>query len=391
MTVTETPVEGWTAPGFELVREVFEKNFAGGLEIGASFAAYHHGRLVVDLWGGIADPETGRPWTRDTVAVVFSSTKGVTAMCAHKLAQEGRLDLEAPVAEYWPEFAQAGKADIPVSYLLSHQAGLAWVDARLTQDDVLAWDPLIRALERQEPLWKPGTAQGYHAVTYGHLVGEVVRRVSGRSVGTYLRDEICDPLGADFWIGLPEAEEARVASLVGGLGDDVPDDVRAVMDQFIGPETMLGKALSVNGALDTGAAFNTRAVHAAEVPAAGGITDARSLARLYAACVGEVDGIRILAPDQVRLASTQRTSGPNIVILNLDLQFGLGFIVPSSILQLGGPSSFGHFGLGGSAGWADPDAELAFGYVMNRLELGLAGDQRSYSLVNACYDAIGNA
>jgi CubicO group peptidase (beta-lactamase class C family) len=390
MTVTETPVEGWTAPGFADVRDVFEKSFADGVEVGASFAAYHRGELVVDLWGGVADLDTERPWDRHTIAVVYSSTKGATAICANRLAQEGLLDVEAPVADYWPEFARAGKAGIPVSSLLSHQAGLAWVDEHLTQDDVLAWDPLIHALERQKPLWEPGTAQGYHAVTYGHLVGEVVRRITGKTVGTYLREEIAGPLGLDFWIGLPEEHEPRVARLVGGFGGEIPPEVRELMDQFVGPETMLGKALTVNGAMQTDA-FNTREVHAAEIPAAGGITDARSLARLYASCVSEVDGIRVLTPEQVRAATIRRTVGPNIVILNLDLQFGLGFIVPSSLVQLGGPGSFGHFGLGGSAGWADPDAELAFGYVMNRLELGLAGDQRSYSLINACYDAIGEA
>jgi CubicO group peptidase (beta-lactamase class C family) len=387
-------IDGWTAAGFENVRDVFEKNFADGIEIGAGFAAYRRGELVVDLWGGTADPSTGRAWTRDTIAVVFSTTKGAIAICANKLAQEGRLDVEAPVAEYWPEFAQAGKEDVRVSDLLSHQAGLAWVDERVTLEQLLAWEPMIHALEHQAPSWQPRTQQGYHAVTYGYLVGEVVRRVTGKTVGTYFRDEVGDPLALDFWIGLPEEEESRVAPLIGGLGGasaDLDDATRAAIDQFIGPDTVLGKALSPGGAFsgpDLSDAFNTRAVHAAEIPAAGGIGDARSIARMYASCIGEVDGIRILGAEQVRDASTQRTSGPNTVILDLDLQFGLGFIVPSTLVQLGGAHSFGHFGMGGSAGWADPDAELAFGYVMNKMEMGLAGDQRSYGLINACYAAL---
>jgi CubicO group peptidase (beta-lactamase class C family) len=388
---TATPsVEGWTAPGFEHVREVFEKNFADGLEVGASFAAYHRGELVVDLWGGIADPATGQPWARDTMAVVFSTTKAATAICAHQLAQEGRLDIEAPVAQYWPEFARGGKESIPVSFLLSHQAGLAWVDEQLTAEQVLAWEPIVEALERQTPVWEPGTAQGYHAVTYGFLVGEVVRRVTGRSIGTYFREEVAAPLGLDFFIGLPEELEPRTARLVGGIPklEELDDATRAIFEQFAGPETMLGKALSVNGAFTSTTEFDTRAGHAAELPATGGIGDARSVARMIAACIGEVDGIRLLTPEQLKEATTQRTIGPNIVILNLDLQFGLGFIVPSTLLQLGGPRSFGHFGLGGSAAWADPDAELAFGYVMNRLELGMAGDLRSYGLINACYAGI---
>ena len=368
--------DGWTAPGFEIVRDVFDKNFADGLEVGAAFSAYHRGEKVVDLWGGIADEATPRPWTSDTTVVVFSSTKGATAMCANKLAQEGRLDLDAPVVEYWPEFGQAGKDTMPVSDLLSHQAGLAWVDEPLTLEEALNWEPMIRALERQTPSWAPGTQQGYHAVTYGYLVGEVIRRVSGKTVGTYFRDEIGEPLGLDFWIGLPAEHESRVAPLIGGIGTggagpEVDEATRALINQFIGPDTVLGRALTAGGAFSDSDSFNTRAVHAAEIPAAGGIGDARSLARMYAACIGEVDGIRILTDEQLRDATTQRTSGPNTVILDLDLQFGLGFIVPSSIVQLGGPRSFGHFGMGGSAGWADPDAELAFGYVMNKMEMGM--------------------
>ena len=270
---------------------------------------------------------------------------------------------------------------------------------------MLAWEPIVDALARQAPLWEPRSAHGYHAVTYGNLVGEVVRRVDGRSLGTFFAEEIARPLGLDFYIGLPEELEPRVAMLVGNLGSlgggdgelggpDMDPETRASLEALVGPTSMLGRALSVNGALgrigDTptpgGNVFNSRAVHAAEIPAADGITDARSLARMYAGCLGEVDGVRLLSEERMRDAATQRTSGPNIVILNMDLQFGLGYFVRSSLIQLGGPASFGHAGAGGSLGWADPDAELACGYVMNRMDLGLAGDLRSYSLVNACYD-----
>ncbi len=389
-------IDGWTAPGFEGVRDRFEKNFADGLEVGSAFAAYHRGEKVVDLWGGLADEETGQPWAEDTVVVVFSTTKGATAVCANQLGQEGRLDVDAPVADYWPEFAQSGKESIPVDYLLSHRAGLAWVDEPLTMEEALAWDPMIHALERQAPVWEPGTAHGYHALTYGYLVGEVVRRVTGRTVGTYFRDEIAGPLGLDFWIGLPESVEPRVSPLIGngfGLGDgggteDVDPEALAALMALIGPASNLGKALSGGGSFAGADSFNSRPVHAAEIPAAGGIGDARSLARMYAACVGDVDGIRLLTPEQVANATTQRSEGPDIVILDLDLQWGLGFNVSSSLLQLGGPRSFGHFGMGGSAGWADPDAELAFGYVMNKMELGIVGDQRCYGLITACYDSI---
>jgi CubicO group peptidase (beta-lactamase class C family) len=384
-------IDGWTASGFEGVRDAFDANFAAGKEVGAAFTAYHDGRKVVDLWGGVANEDTGKPWEERTMVLVFSSTKGATAVCANKLAQEGKLDVDAPVAQYWPEFAEAGKENIPVKYLLSHQAGLAWVDGEMTLEEALSWDPVVDALARQRPHWEPGTKHGSHATTYGWLVGEVIRRVSGRSIGTYFREEVAEPLGLDFWIGLPAEHEPRVARLVGSLtgGDDLDPEVQAVMDSFMGPDTVLGKALTApGGAFRARDVWNLPAVHAAEIPAAGGISDARSIARMYAACIGEVDGIRLLTTEQLAKATTQQTQGPNYVILDMDLQFGLGFIVPSNLIALGGPRSFGHFGAGGSAGWADPEAGLAFGYVMNKMEMGLAGDTRSFNLINACYAAL---
>jgi CubicO group peptidase (beta-lactamase class C family) len=386
-----TESNGTTASGFEGVRRAFEANFAKGLETGAAFSAYYRGHKVVDLWGGTADVVTGRAWDERTLALVFSTTKGATAVCANKLAQEGRLDVDAPVARYWPEFAAGGKEKIPVSNLLSHQAGLAWTDAEMTLEEALSWDPVVDALAQQVPHWEPGSRHGYHATTYGWLVGEVIRRITGKSVGTYFHEEIAAPLGLDFWIGLPDSEEPRVAPLVGGLVDPLiaeDPEVRAFVDEIMGPHTLLGKALfAPGGAFSSPDIWNSRALHAAEVPAVNGIGDARSLARLYAACIGTVDGVRILDDEQLRRATTQLTTGPNTVLLDLDIQFGLGFMVRSSLIELGGPRAFGHFGAGGSVGWADPDGELAFGYVMNRMDIGLAGDVRSYELINACYAA----
>lgn len=382
-------IAGWVAPGFEAVRDAFAANFAAGTEVGAAFAVYRDGAPVVDLWGGVADPATGRPWDERTLVLVFSTTKGATAACAHLLADRGLLDLEAPVAHYWPEFASAGKEAVTVAHLLAHQAGLAWVDEPMSLEDALAWEPVVAALARQAPHWPPGTEHGYHALTYGWLVGEVVRRVSGRSLGTFFRDEIAGPLGLDFWIGLPAAEEPRVAPLITpeSAGDG---ELRAAMAALAGPGTELGRALSApGGAFADTAVFNTRAVRAAEVPAANGVADARSIARMYAAMIGEVDGVRLLSAGRLERATRRRTSGPNRVLLGLDIQFGLGFMVPSTVVAVGGPRSFGHFGAGGSMGWADPDAGLAFGYVMNRMHLGLAGDVRSARLIEATYRAAG--
>ncbi len=386
------------ASGWEGVREAFAANFDAGREIGAAFSAYHRGERVVDLWGGIADRTTGRTWDEDTIVLVFSTTKGLTAMCAHHLADSGALDFASPVVEYWPEFGAAGKSTITVEQLISHQAGLYDVDEPLTLADALAWNPIVEALAAQAPMWEPGTQHGYHAVTYGWLVGEVVRRISGRSLGTYFADEIVKPLGASAWIGLPESEESRVAPLVSmqeamaeqsaATGGD-PEQMRELIAQFMGPGTVLGRALAApNGAFADQDVWNSRAVRAAEIPAANGVADARSIARLYAGTIGEVDGIRIVSAKQLDAAITQRTHGPNSVLMGMDIQFGLGFMVRSSLMPLGGPRSFGHFGAGGSMGWADPDADLAMGYVMNKMDMGLAGDPRSSTLVDACYAAI---
>jgi CubicO group peptidase (beta-lactamase class C family) len=390
-------INGWTAAGWEGVRDAFQANFDNGSEVGAAYSAYHRGEKVVDLWGGVADQEAGTPWEEDTIIGVFSTSKGMTAICANQLAQDGKLDVEAPVVTYWPEFGANGKETMPVAYLLSHQAGLAWVDGTLTAEEALSWEPVIRALEAQKPSWEPGTQHGYHATTYGWLVGEVIKRISGQSVGTYLRENVAGPLDLDLWIGLPESEESRVATLISMIPKEgmepgpngEPSPLADMMAAFLGPDTPLGKALyAPGGALADQDIWNTRAMHAAEVPAANGICDARSLARLYGATVSDVDGIRLLTPEQVKAATVQRTTGPNTVLMNMDIQFGLGFMLHAGMIPLGGPNSFGHFGAGGSVGWADPDAELGMGYIMNRMDIGLAGDLRSFNLVNACYEAI---
>jgi CubicO group peptidase (beta-lactamase class C family) len=387
-------VDGWTAEGFEGVRTAFEGNFEAGKEVGAAFSAYHHGSKVVDLWGGIADESSGRQWAEDTLMPVFSTTKGWTAMAANRLIAEGHIDPALPASTYWPGFEVNGKSKITVEHLLSHQAGLAWCDKALTLPQVLEWDPVIAILEAQAPSWEPGTAHGYHALTYGWLVGEVIRKVTGRSVGTYIDDEIATPLDLDLWIGAPESVEDRIGAFVtpsgGILGETELDDSMAeLLAPFIGPDGVLTKALSAD--LDAFSGFdlwNSPEVHRAEIPAANGICDARSLAKVYSACIDDVDGMRVLDDAQRRDATTQRTSGPNTILMNADIQFGLGFMLRSDLMPIGGPGSFGHFGMGGSMGWADPDAQLTFGYIMNKMAIGLTGDDRSATLTAACYDAI---
>jgi CubicO group peptidase (beta-lactamase class C family) len=392
-------VGGTVDPGFEGVRDAFVQNFEENDEIGAGYSLYVDGKKVVDLWGGVANVETGTPYTDDSLQLVFSTTKGATAACANLLAQRGELDIDAPVAKYWPEFAQAGKSEIPVRWLLCHKAGLPTFDATLTPEEVFAWDPVIRALEVQEPFWEPGTAHGYHAVTYGYLVGEVVRRVSGKSLGTFFHEEIAEPLGIEFWIGLPPEQEHRVAPLVGTgrTTGDLDDETAQLAAAIMGPDTLVGRAMTLNGALgllDDG--FNTPELHAAEMPAANGITNARSLARFYAALIGGVEGgpsESLLTREQIDFARTCQTEGADRVLsfpgIELPTTIGLGFWTSSAFAPYGGERAFGHSGAGGSVGFADPEARIAGGYVMNRMMQGIAGDPRSRGLIKASYEAVG--
>ena len=398
-SVTDGTVEigGTVAPGFEGVREAFVRNFTENGEVGAGFSLVHDGRTVVDLWGGVADAATGAPYTDDTLQLVFSTTKGATAICANLLAQRGELDVEAPVTEYWPEFGQAGKADVPVRWLMGHRAGLPYVNAPIELDACLAWDPAVEALAAMEPLWEPGTAHGYHAVTYGWLVGEVVRRISGRSLGRFFADEVAGPLGLEFWIGLPADQEPRVAPLTNrGLRRDEAEglsDLVSQIEQFLGPGSMLALALGGGSTMPFigNGVFNRPEVRAAEVPAANGVTNARSLARMYAAVVGPVEGVSdgpLLTSEQVKAAATTQTQGADRVLM-FETTFGLGFMTSSEFSPYGSTASFGHAGAGGSVGFADPENGLGFGYVMNRTMTNMSGDPRSRGLVAAAYDAIG--
>ena len=386
-----TEIGGSVEAGFEGVAEAFRRNFEDHGEIGAGAAVYVDGHKVVDLWGGVADVDTGAPYTDDTLQLVFSTTKGATAACVNLLAQRGELDIDAPVATYWPEFKAAGKEEIPVRWLLCHKAGLPYVDGAMTLDEALAWDPVIRALEAQAPIWEPGTAHGYHATTYGWLLGEVVRRVTGKSIGTYFADEIAAPLDLEFWIGLPDAQQHRVAPLA-TWSEPTDPAMRELMAQFMGPDTVLGKALSApGGAFAAVGVFNDPRVRAAEIPAANGVTNARSLARFYAGLSGTVDGgpaDPLLSEAQIAAASVTQTSGADQVIM-MDTTIGLGFWTASPFAPYGGAKAIGHGGAGGSLGFTDPENRIGFGYVMNRMMQGLSGDPRTRTLITALYAAIG--
>lgn len=389
-------IRGTVEAGYEPVREAFERNFVENGDIGAGFCLYVDGAKVVDLTGGVRDTD-GTAYDDTTLQLVFSSTKGVTATCAHLLAQRGELDLDAPVADYWPEFSTAGKADIPVRWLLSHQAGLVDVDRAMTVEEALDWTTICDALADSPPLWEPGTGYGYHAVTYGWLVGEVVRRVAGVDFGEFVRREISEPLGLDLWVGLPDDEQHRVSPLINsgmpGLptpepaGDadsrtDAPSLV-GMLDMLLGEGNLLGRALTApGGAFTDDQVWNEARVRSAQIPAANGVTNAASLARMYAALVSEVDGVRLLDADTLERAIAPQVSGPSTVPL-LDIPFALGFMTHSPLSPLLDGRSFGHYGAGGSLGFADPDRRVAGAYVMNAAQLAIAGDARTLGLLAA--------
>lgn len=383
-----TMIYGEVAPGFESVHEAFAANFARHGDIGAAVCVYLDGRPVVDLWGGIADPDSGHPWARDTLQLVYSATKGATATSAHMLVDRGALDLDAPVAEYWPEFAANGKAEIPVRWLLSHQAGLVALDQPVPLAEALAWHPMVAALAAQRPQWTPGTAHGYHGRTWGWLVGEVIRRVSGRSPGRFFADEIAGPLGLDFFIGLSASERDRVSRMVYQPPEvdfatlppeEIPEELRELVAAWRDPNSFSNRAFAVTDPTEID--FNSPEVQAAELPASNGVGTARSLARMYAALIDEVDGVRLLTPETLASATKEHASGVDKVMV-VPSRFSAGYMLPIETNPMTGPNAFGHTGRGGSLGFADPEHGIAFGYVMNNI-IGGPDDVRATSLVDA--------
>jgi len=372
---------GYVAPGFAAVRDAFVENFTRHGDSGAACCAYRDGRLVVDLWGGVADRATGRPWQAATPVIVFSATKGVTAAAVHLLIERGVLDPDAPVARYWPEFAANGKGDIPLRWAMAHRAGLAAVEGALTLDEVLAWDPVVRAIAAQAPNWEPGTAHGYHARSYGWILGEVIRRVSGRSAGRFVAEEIAAPLGLEFWIGLPSSVAARRARMI-------PAAASLSLSELLGADSLTARVMSGPNALfEYDERWNRDDILAAEMPSSNGVGTARALARLYAALIGELDGFRLLRPETVARATEIQSQGADLVIL-MPTCFGLGFMLQPMMAPDGGPRCFGHTGAGGSTAFADPEAGISVGYVTSQLQFDLTGDPRSRGLVRAVYASL---
>ena len=374
---------GTVAPRFAAVRDAFVENFAQHGDVGAACCVYLDGRPVVDLWGGVADHTTNRAWDADTPVIVFSATKGVTATAVHLLIERGVLDADAPVASYWPEFAAAGKGGIPLRWAMAHRAGLAAVEGALSLEEVLAWDPVVRAIAAQAPNWEPGTAHGYHARAYGWILGEVIRRVTGRSPGRFVAENIAAPLGLEFWIGLPGPVMARRARMI-PAGEGLPS-----LTDLLGADSLTARVMNgPNNLFHYDTMWNRDDVLAAEMPSSNGVGTARALARMYAALIGEVDGGRLLQPATVARATEVQSQGPDKVLI-ISTCFGLGFMLQPIMAPDGGPRCFGHTGAGGSTAFADPDAGMGFGYVTSQLRFDMAGDPRSRALVRAVYASLG--
>ncbi|HEX4179659.1 MAG TPA: serine hydrolase domain-containing protein [Caulobacteraceae bacterium] len=366
-------------PAFEAVRAAFAENFErpGDFgEVGAAVAVYHHGRCVVDLWGGFADRARARPWTRDTLVNVWSATKGAAAVAVARLVDQGLVAYDDPVASVWPEFAQAGKAGVTIGQAMSHQAGLPGFAEPTRLDDLYDWAGCVAKLERQAPAWPPGSQTSYHAMTFGFLAGEIVRRVAGVSPGAYIAREIAGPLGADIHVGLPEALEPRVADTLGPKRPPTPPSF---------PQSDIARGALANPATGPLAA-NRRAWRAAELPAANGQASAQGLARLYAALAGggALEGVRVLSPETVaRMTAPAAPEGRRDQFLGFTDCWAMGVMLNTPGLYGPDPRGFGHSGWGGSFGCAHPGAGTAIGYVCNQMGPDLTDDPRASALCAA--------
>ncbi len=380
-------VQGEFDERFGSVVDRFVDNYHEHDEVGASLCVTYEGETVIDVWGGAVDRELSAPWESDTISIVMSCTKGAVALCAHVLADRGLLDIEAPVKEYWPEFARNGKENATVRMMLDHSVGVPALRGELPGDFMIHWDQVCDRLAAEEPFWEPGTRNGYHLINFGWTVGELVRRVSGKSLGTFFQEEICQKLGLDFWIGLPEEHERRVSNMIQATpppaGGHVSRFMQVVMTQ---PESATRHAMANLMSQTT----QGRAWHAAEIGGGGGITNARGLAGMYTPLALGGGGLI----DEATMEKARRCSvATNYdATLQIATRFGLGFMLSmdnrdkydkDSVVM--GEHAFGHVGMGGSIGFADPSIGLAMGYSMNRMGPGILLNERGQGLVDAAY------
>jgi len=387
-------VHGTTAQGFEHCRDAFATNIKSGAEIGAACSIKVNGVTVVDLWGGSADQETGAAWERDTIVPVFSVSKGVAAICVLQLVAQGKLDLDAPISRYWPEFAHAGKSKITVRETLAHRAGVPFIEGDVSFSQLANVEHMAARVAAQVPLFEPGSAHIYHPVTIGWIVSELVRRVTGSTVGEWVEENVASRLGISLFFGLPQTERSRVAR----LAHRDPEQIAVGLATMMPPGSMPWKAMTLNGLLSFGpdlgrGSLNDPQVQAAELAGAALVTDARSLATFYSACLAPVDGVRLLSDEVIADAILPVSNG---LQFGLDVDgpaWGAGVMTPWSVQPMLGGSSFGHDGMGGSLAFASPEHKVAFAYVRNGLVPGGVEDPEVYAVVNALNTALleGNA
>jgi CubicO group peptidase (beta-lactamase class C family) len=379
-----TKIHGFCEEKFEPVKEAFSKNFEEGLEVGASFAATINGKFVIDLWAGYADAEKTRPWEANTIVNVYSTTKIMTTLCTLMLVDRGLIDLDAPVSKYWPEFAQAGKEKIPVKYLLSHSSGLAGWEKIMKMETLYDWSKCVELLAEQKPMWEPGTKSGYHAITFGYLLGELVRRVTGKSLGTFFHEEVASKIDADFHIGFTEDIDPRVADLV----PPIPAQQEENLDFLSNPFFMKALANPVMPISDT----RTREFRAAEIPASNGHGNARSIAKVGSILAngGYFEDTQFLSNQMIEKAIEEQISGIDLVLMG-SLRFGLGFGLNSQDILIPrgvNPKTFYWGGFGGSVCVMDPDAKLCYAYAMNQIVISLTGDPRTKRIIDVIHDLV---
>jgi CubicO group peptidase (beta-lactamase class C family) len=378
----QVDISGMCKPGFEPVREAFAANFAERGEIGASVAVVVGNEPVVEIWAGWADPGRTRAWQSDTLTNVWSTTKAMTSLCAHLLIDRGELDPDAPVARYWPEFAANGKGGMPVRWLMCHQSGLTGLARPATVEDYYDWEKITALLAAQAPLFPPGTTSGYQAITFGYLVGEVIRRITGQSVGRFFGSEIAGPLNADFHIGLAEPELGRCSEL---QGVRPTADEQAALAQAYANADPAAMAALVNPPM-TGDEANVDDWRMAEIPAANGHGTALALATIFGAVTDKSD--RLISARTLAAARTGNGLHTDLV-LGFPIEFGLGWALSGADKHFGpNPAAFGHDGFGGSAVGGDPEADVAFAYVMNRMGVNLADDPRKMAIIDGVYQSL---
>ena len=374
------------------LKPLFQDNFEKLGELGGAVSVWQNGKAIVDLYGGFREARREDPWTSDTLVLVWSATKGIGSGCVLHALQEHKINLDRQVAEFWPEFAQAGKEKITLAQLLSHQAGLCALDRRV---DVLEYDAVIRALEAQKPLWPPGTAHGYHARTFGFLLDELVRRIAGKTLSDYWRETFARPLNLDFWIGLPEKENSRVATMYAARSGKPPEPKNGQSGSdfyadLVTPGTLARKTFTSPYGLNAISGMNTPAIRAQPIVSFGGIGSAAALAKFYSMLAngGKADGQTFFSAQTLEWMSTTLTDGIDQVF-QIPTAFSAGFMKDSrnATRRMFGPSptSFGHPGAGGSHAFCDPENRIAFAYVMNQMEQSLLPNEKSLRLVDAIY------